>query len=76
MQAYRIHKFGSPHEESWDYRARGHLNAACPGVMNHTPTERIGGDKRPALPGLPGRARRLSPYLRCHRRRRRDALPR
>ncbi len=57
MQAYRIDQ----------RKACWHLSAACTASLD----ERFGGDKRTAMPGLPGRARRLSPYLRSHRRRRR-----
>ena len=59
MQAYRIHQTA--------FAARWHLNAACTG----SPGEQVAGGKRHVMPGLPGRARRLSPYLHgCHRRRR------
>jgi hypothetical protein len=75
MQAYRIHKCGIPHDQSGDYAVCGYLNAACTSSTD----ERLGGNKRPAISSLPGRARRSSPYLssspidRGSRRRRRDA---
>jgi hypothetical protein len=87
MQAHRIHKGGIPRDKSGvplntsrGYTACGYLNAA----YTSSTDERSGGDKRHAIPGLPGRARGLSPYLssspegtfnrpRGSRRRRREA---
>ena len=59
MQAYRIHQTA--------LAACWHLSAACTG----SPGERVAGGKRHVMPVLPGRARRLIPYLHGRRRRRR-----
>jgi len=59
MQAYQIHQTA--------LAACWHLNTTCTSL----PDERVASGKRHAIPGLPGRARRLSPYLHGHRRRRR-----
>ncbi len=58
MQAYRIHHTA--------LAACWHLNAAC---TTGSPGEPGASGKRHVMPGLPGRAKRLSPYLHGHRRR-------